>query len=49
MKKRRRIERSKKVVSLIDDDKDVERRKELATLAVNKFINVWINGNEIKT
>ena len=37
----------KKVGSLIDDDKDVERRKQLATVA--KLNNVWIKGNKLKT
>ncbi|RUS81468.1 hypothetical protein EGW08_010766 [Elysia chlorotica] len=36
----------KKVGSLIDDDKDVERRKQLATAALNKLNNVWIKGNK---
>ena len=52
------MERSKeKVGSLIDDAKDVERRKQLATVALyklNKLINfihtkVWIKGNKLKT
>ena len=31
--------------SLVDDDKDVERGKQLATVALNKLNNVWIKGN----
>ena len=36
------MERSTKVGSVIDDDKDVERRKQLATVALYKLNNVWI-------
>ena len=43
------MERSKKVGSLIDDDKDVERRKQLANVALYKLNNVWIKGNKMKT
>ena len=43
------MERSRKVGSLIDDDKDVERRKQLATVALYKLNNVWIKGNKLKT
>ena len=43
------MERSKKVWSLIDDDKDVERRKQLANVALYKLNNVWIKGNKLKT
>ena len=39
----------KKVGSLIGDEKDVERRKQLATVALNKLNNVWIKGNKLKT
>ena len=39
----------KKVGSLIDYDKDVERRKQLATVALFKLNNVWIKGNKLKT
>ena len=39
----------KKVGSLIDDDKDVGRRKQLATVALYKLNNVWIKGNKLKT
>ena len=35
--------------SLIDDNKDVERRKQLANVALNKLNNVWIKGNKLKT
>ena len=37
----------KKVRSLIDDDKDVERRKQLATVALYKLNNVWVKGNKL--
>ena len=43
------MERSKKVGSLIDDEKDVERRKQQATVALYKLNNVWIKGNQLKT
>ena len=43
------MERSKKVGSLNDDDKDVERRKQLATVALYKLNNVWVKGNNLKT
>ena len=43
------MERSKKVGSLINDEKAVERRKQLATVALNKLNNVWIKGNKLKT
>ena len=39
----------KKAGWLIDDDKDVERRKQLATVALYELINVWIKGNKLKT
>ena len=35
--------------SLVDDDKDVERRKQLATVALNKLNTVWIKGNRPET
>ena len=42
------MERSKKKAgSLIDDDKDVERRKQLATVALNK-LSIWIKGDKLK-
>ena len=41
--------KSRKVGSLIDDDKDVERRKQLATVALYKLNNFWIKGNKLKT
>ena len=41
--------RSKKGGSFIDDDKDVERRKQLATVPLYKLNNVWIKGNTLKT
>ena len=43
------MERNKKRGSLIGDDKDVERRKQLATVALNKLNNAWIKGNTLKT
>ena len=49
IKKRRRMERTKKVGSLIDDDKDIERRKQLAAVALYKLNNVWIKSNKLKT
>ena len=49
IKNLRRMERSKKVGSLIGDNKDVERRKQQATVALYKPNNVWINGNKLKT
>ena len=42
------MERSTKVGSVIDDDKDVERRKQLATVALYKLNNVWIQGKKLK-
>ena len=42
------MERSKKVGSLIDDVKDIERRKQLATVVLYKLNNVWIKGNKLK-
>ena len=33
------MERSKKVGSLIADDKDVRRRKQLATVTLNKLLD----------
>ena len=43
------MERSKTVGSIIDDDKDVERRKQLGTVALYKPNNVWIEYNKLKT
>ena len=45
------MERSKKVGSLLDYDKDIERKKkkQLAIVALNKLNNVWIKGNKLKT
>ena len=43
------MERSKKVESPTDDDKDVERKKQLAPVALNQLNNVWIKGNTLKT
>ena len=39
----------KKVESLIDDDKDVERRKQLATVALYKLNNARIKSKRLKT
>ena len=39
----------KKVGSLIDDDKDVERRKQPAIVTLYKLNNVWTKGNKLKT
>ena len=49
IKKRRRMERSQKVGSLIDDVKYVERRKQLTTAVLNKLYNIWIKGRKLKT
>ena len=43
------MERGKKVGSLIDDDKDVARRKQLAIVAVKKINYVWIRDKILKT
>ena len=42
-------ENAKKVGSLIGDLKDVERRKQLSTAALNKLYHVWVKGNKLKT
>ena len=34
---------------MAEEDKGVERRKQLATVALNRFNNVWIKGNKLKT
>ena len=39
---------TKKVGSLVGDNEDVERRKKLSTVALNKLINVWISNDKIK-
>ena len=39
----------RKVGPLMDADKDVERRKQLATVTLNKLNKVWIKGNKLKT
>ena len=41
--------KSKKVGPLLDDDKDVERRKQLMAMALYKLNNAWIKGNKLKT
>ena len=38
----------KNVGSLIDDDQDVERRKQLATVALTKLNNFWLKDNKLK-
>ena len=43
------MEGNKKVGSLIDNDKGVERRKQLATAALYKLNNVWMIGKKLKT
>ena len=43
------MERSTKVGSPVDDDKGVERRKQLATVVLYKFNKVWIKGSKLKT
>ena len=48
-KLRRRVERFKKVGSLIKDAKDVERRKQLVTVALHKPNDVWAKGNKLKS
>ena len=40
--------KTKKVGSLIGDKEDVDRRKRLSTVALNKLIHVWIRNNMIK-
>ena len=42
------MERSKKVGSLIDGGKDIERRKQLATVDLYKLNDVWIKGSKLK-
>ena len=39
----------KKVGSLIEDDKDIEKTKQLVTVALNKLNNVWIKGRILET
>ena len=43
------MERTKKVEPLINDAKDIERRKQLVTVAHNELNNVWIKGKKLKT
>ena len=40
------MERTKKVEPLINDAKDIERRKQLEN---NELNNVWIKGTKLKT
>ena len=40
---------AKKVGSLIGDLEDVERRKQLSTVALNTLYHVWMKGNKLKT
>ena len=39
---------TKKVGSLIGDNEDVERRKDLSNAALNKLTHVWIRGSQIR-
>ena len=39
----------KKVGSLIEDAKDVERRKQPVTVALFKLNDVWAKGNKLKS
>ena len=39
----------KKVGSLIGDSQDVERRKQLSSLALNKLNHLWTRGSKLKT
>ena len=39
--------KTKKVGSLIGDEEDIERRKQLATAALNKMEKVWIRGDRV--
>ena len=43
------IKKCKKAESLIGDDKEVERRKQLATVALNKANSIWIKCNKVGT
>ena len=45
-KREERWKEVKEVGSLIADDKDVERRKQLATVALYKLNDVWIKGKK---
>ena len=40
--------KTKKVGSLIGDSEDVNRRKDLSTVAMNKMFNIWIRKDRIK-
>ena len=39
---------TKKVLTLIGDTKDVQRRKQLSTAALAKLQNVWVRGDKLK-
>ncbi|GFR71283.1 hypothetical protein ElyMa_003808200 [Elysia marginata] len=39
----------KKVGSLIDDNEDIERRKQLSFTALSRLNNLWLKDNKIKT
>ncbi|GFS28046.1 endonuclease-reverse transcriptase [Elysia marginata] len=39
----------KKVGSLIDDNEDIERRKQLSSTALSRLNNLWLKDNKIKT
>ena len=40
--------KTKKVGSLLGDDEDINRRKQLSQAAMNKLLNVWIRKDKIK-
>ena len=42
------MENNKKVGSLIGDTEDIERRKQLSNIALNKLKTVWISRDKIK-
>ena len=39
---------TKKVGSLLGDSEDVERRKTLSTIALNKLFNIWVRRDKVK-
>ncbi|GFS05961.1 hypothetical protein ElyMa_001212600 [Elysia marginata] len=41
--------KGKKVGSLIDDNEDIERRKQLSSTALSRLNNLWLKDNKIKT
>ena len=48
-KGRKEIKKVASLILVIDDDKDLERRKQLATVALYKLNIDWIKGNNLKT